>query len=174
MTVVVALFAVQTHAEVQNSQTEQWADSTVRTITVEALVVGGASVTPAPTQPAVAETVAPEVQPADMLLVLPVPPPEPAFIWTVEQWRGLVCSYAWNCNTALCIIQRESRGDPGAGPSATGDRGLFQINQQWADGNPDYWTHWWDPVWSTQMAWYIYAEHRNGLGWQPWSTRHSC
>lgn len=41
-------------------------------------------------------------------------------------WSDIVCSYSWNCNTALAIIQCESSGNPNAYNPA-GYVGLFQI-----------------------------------------------
>ena len=55
----------------------------------------------------------------------------------VEQWRQLVAAYfsASDIETALCVIDRESRGgNPNARNSSSGASGLFQhLPKYWAD-----------------------------------------
>jgi uncharacterized protein YabE (DUF348 family) len=50
----------------------------------------------------------------------------PATPTSSAAWAGLVCSYSWDCDWALAVIQCESAGNPSAYNSA-GYVGLFQI-----------------------------------------------
>lgn len=73
----------------------------------------------------------------------------------VEQWRGLVCSYAWNCEDALRRINCESGGNAYAVNPNSGACGLWQHLPCEAQG---------DPIASTALAWAKYQAR----GWQPW------
>jgi len=100
----------------------------------------------------------------------PTPPPAPApraaaqaasyggFTYTVEQWRDMVCAYAWPCDEALNVIKHESGGDPNVyNHEGSGACGLFQLLpcegtdpatniagafRKWLDGGRDFFAHW--------------------------------
>jgi hypothetical protein len=50
----------------------------------------------------------------------------------VEQWRGLVSAYDWNVDIALCLMARESGGNPNAQNKSSGASGLMQVLPSWA------------------------------------------
>jgi soluble lytic murein transglycosylase-like protein len=51
----------------------------------------------------------------------------------VEQWRGLVSSYGWDVEIALCLMSYESGGNPNAQNRSSGASGLMQVLPSWAD-----------------------------------------
>lgn len=92
---------------------------------------------------------------------IPTPTQVPQIVTPIEQ---LICSYPWDCSTALRIAGCESGYDPSA-TSPTGDYGLFQINQIHASKWPDFWESWMVAERNAQYAWEIYADQF----WYPWS-----
>lgn len=133
--------------------------------------------TPAPRR-AIAPIVADGVRPTDTPTATPTatntpeptatrvpaptqPPPRPVYAqageWSdsVEQWRGLVCSYGWNCEDALRRINCESGGNAYAVNPTSGACGLWQHLPCEAQG---------DPIASTALAWAKYQAR----GWAPW------
>lgn len=71
-------------------------------------------------------------------------------------WVALVCSYAWDCATALRIIECESHGDIYAVNPSSGACGLWQHLPCAGYGSAAA---------STALAWEKYSAR----GWQPWS-----
>lgn len=83
--------------------------------------------------------------------------------------EALICSYAWDCGTALRIARCESGLDPGA--IGAGSIGLMQIQAVWhhdklqaVTGRVNY-DDLLDPHINLEVAWIIYADQ----GWGPWS-----
>lgn len=96
----------------------------------------------------------------------PTPEPTrdaPVFGAAIEQWRSLVASIfpAWAVNTALRIMDCESKGDPNA-IGAQGELGLFQIMPYW---HPDATL---DPTGNVLAA---YRISNGGRDWSAWSCR---
>ena len=92
--------------------------------------------------------------------------------------ESIICSYAWDCATALGIVygnatcpNGESGGDPHAVSADRADWGLFQINE--ATWRPYFGEERWSRVLEVEenvkMAYEIYQ--RAGNTWQPWSCR---
>ncbi len=73
---------------------------------------------------------------------------------------ALICSYDWDCSTALAIVWRESRFEPEAVNPASGCAGLFQINP--IHGYSREWLL--VPENNVTVAYALYEER----GWQPW------
>jgi len=71
-------------------------------------------------------------------------------------WVSEVCSYAWDCQTALRIIECESHGDIYAVNPSSGACGLWQHLPCAGYGSASA---------STALAWEKYSAR----GWQPWS-----
>ena len=84
--------------------------------------------------------------------------------------RGVVstiCSYDWNCDTALRIVSCESHYKMDAISWGGESFGLFQLHAAtWAPIFEDFWQTWDDPMRNTEMAWEIYK--RAGYSWAPW------
>jgi hypothetical protein len=81
-----------------------------------------------------------------------------------EQWRGLVAVYFGNeTDRALCVMERESGGNPDARNPTSGAAGLFQIMPFWweAYGGDRY-----DPIDNTALAKRI----RDEQGWTAWAA----
>ena len=98
----------------------------------------------------------------------------------VERWRSLVEKYfaPRDVGKALCIIGRESGGNPNAKNVRSSAAGMWQFlrstwdwvaestgSPSYADGGP------YDPVWATVNALWL-VEH--GGGWGHWVTNMSC
>lgn len=93
----------------------------------------------------------------------------------VERWRPLVELHfpAAEVDTALCIIQHESSGDPDADNPRSSARGLFQIlGSLWAPHYGVARTDLYDPALNARLAHDIWDEY----GWRAWSPyqRGSC
>lgn len=118
---------------------------------------GPATVAPQPSSPVATATAEPAT---------PTPEPTrdaPVFGAAIEQWRSLVASIfpAWAVNTALRIMDCESKGDPNA-IGAQGELGLFQIMPYW---HPDATL---DPTGNVLAA---YRISNGGRDWSAWSCR---
>jgi hypothetical protein len=75
----------------------------------------------------------------------------------------MVCSYSWDCVTALNVMWCESGGRPNAiGGGA--NYGLFQINGVHARKYPNFWETWMDPATNISWAYSIWS----ASGWRPW------
>jgi len=107
----------------------------------------------------------------------PVPTPEPTPVPTTPPPPTCECdsyvqeileqTFSFDLWTALYVVERESRFDPGAyheNWDGSVDLGLFQINSIHAGRWPDYWTAWSDPARNAQWALELYMEQ----GWRPW------
>lgn len=93
----------------------------------------------------------------------------------VERWRPLVAEFfpAEEVETAMCIIERESGGYPGADNPHSSAAGLFQILQSlWGPHYGVSTADLYDPMTNVRIARAIWAEH----GWVAWSPylRGSC
>ncbi len=77
--------------------------------------------------------------------------------------RG-ICSYSWDCDTALRIVWCESRFDPAAVSWNGTSYGLFQIWQGHAWRWPDFWSEWMNPSRNVEYAYELYLEQ----GWGIW------
>lgn len=96
----------------------------------------------------------------------------------VEQWRQLVTAYfsASDIETALCVIDRESRGgNPNAYNSSSGASGLFQhLPKYWADrSNKAGWggADIFNPEANVAVA--AWLRDTKG-GWGHWTVIHLC
>jgi len=76
----------------------------------------------------------PEPEPEPEVSEEPEQPADSGMGDGVEQWRGLVTSYfgAGLADTALCLMQHESGGNPNAQNSSSGASGLMQVLPSWA------------------------------------------
>ncbi len=86
----------------------------------------------------------------------------------IERWRPLVSLYFPNeeVETALCIIDHESRGRPGADNPRSTARGLFQIlGSLWAPHYGVARSDLYDPAINTRIALDIWENY----GWGAWS-----
>ena len=88
--------------------------------------------------------------------------------------ESIICSYSWNCATALRIVYGPTAacptGESGGNPRAFNRRGyghygLWEISAIHAYRWPDFWEAWADPVKNTAWAWELYQEQ----GWEPWA-----
>jgi len=94
---------------------------------------------------------------------------------TVERWRPLVATQfpASEVDTALCIIEHESSGNPRADNPRSSARGLFQVlGSLWAPHYGVSRSELFDPVTNTRIA----ADIWENQGWRAWSPyqRGSC
>jgi len=117
-------------------------------------------VTPVPTLELLEPTL--ELSPKTPVPVPTQAPAAPVFAGSSEQWRGLVASVfpVGAVDTALRIIQCESKGNPGA-TGGHGERGLFQIHPIHPDST-------YDPLGNVQAAYRISA---GGQNWSAWTCR---
>lgn len=86
----------------------------------------------------------------------------------IERWRPLVSLYfpPEEVETAICIIGRESNGDPDADNPTSSARGLFQVlGSLWAPHYGIPRTDLYDPVINTRLAVDIWENY----GWGAWS-----
>ena len=84
--------------------------------------------------------------------------------------EALICSYDWDCGTALRIAECESGMDPSAVGWTGESFGLFQLYAPvWAHVFPGFWELWAHAEWNTASAWTIYV--RAGYSWAPWDCR---
>lgn len=86
----------------------------------------------------------------------------------VERWEPLVAENfpAEEVDTALCIIEHESGGDPGADNPRSSARGLFQIlGSLWAPHFGVSRADLYDPVLNAELAGEIWEQQ----GWWAWS-----
>lgn len=98
----------------------------------------------------------------------------------VEQWRPLVTAHfpPNQVETALCVINGESRGDPNANNPNSSAAGLWQFLQStWDDMVPSSVTggsyssgQVYDPESSTRAAVWLWAN----LGWTQWNAYRRC
>ena len=89
-----------------------------------------------------------------------------------EKDTGILCSYPWDCNTAIRVVYGPTvacpTGESGGNPYAVGDedeRGWFQIHPaHWGKPqcNPEFL---FDPAYNTACAYSIWEDS----GWGPWS-----
>lgn len=96
------------------------------------------------------------------------PPRQSSATLPSNDLEALICSYPWDCATALRVAQCESTMNPGA-VSPGGDVGLMQINpvHRGRVAAMGYqWDDLFDPRVNLEVAWSIYAERGN---WSPWS-----
>lgn len=92
----------------------------------------------------------------------------PESVRVVDRWRSLVATQfpADEVNTALCIIEHESNGDPDADNPRSSARGLFQVlGSLWAPHYGVSRSDLYDPVVNTVIAADIWERY----GWGAWS-----
>lgn len=113
----------------------------------------------------------PEPEPTNGAVAAAVPTTDPVPLTGIE---ALVCSRAWSCPVALCIVRRESNFHPEAINPSSGTVGLFQIRPsvhawRWESRG---WTYadmqTAEP--NIEIAWELYSEQ----GWSPWNGSPSC
>ena len=97
---------------------------------------------------------------------------QPTWSGIVEQWRPLVAAYwpAGLVDTALCIIDKESRGNPNADNPRSTARGLFQILRSWPLNFGYAYADLYDPTINTDLAYRIYLIQ----GWGAWVVHRQC
>ncbi|HEU4321089.1 MAG TPA: transglycosylase SLT domain-containing protein [Acidimicrobiia bacterium] len=91
----------------------------------------------------------------------------------VERWRPLVEQYfpADEIDTAMCIIEHESAGEPDADNPRSSATGLFQILAgHWGDHYGFTEEEFTDPELNVRLARDIWDQ----LGWGGWTTRRLC
>ena len=91
----------------------------------------------------------------------------------VEQWRNLVAAYwpAGLVDTALCIIDKESRGNPSAKNPRSTARGLFQILASlWAPHFGVTYNALYNPELNIRLAYKVYLLQ----GWRAWTVHQAC
>ena len=90
-------------------------------------------------------------------------PEPPAFTpaTDIEQW---ICTYNWDCRTALRVLYCESGADPNAIGRGS-NYGLYQINAVHASHWAGFWEHWFEPAWNIALAYEIWTVR----GWSPWA-----
>lgn len=88
---------------------------------------------------------------------------------SVERWRPLIGNL-WpvgEIDTALCVMQHESGGDPHAGPSETNDHGLMQIHAPlWTDLYGVSIEDLYDAETNAEIAFDIWTR----WGWEAWTA----
>lgn len=102
-------------------------------------------------------------------IVVTNPPEAPIEAVPEGELEALICSYDWDCGTALRVAACESTMNPGA-ISPGGDMGLMQVNPVHRGRVADMgyeWEHLLDPAVNLEVAWSIYADA--GHSWRPWS-----
>ena len=103
----------------------------------------------------------------------PQPTQAPAQDQDLSSTQKLICSYNWDCGTAIRVFTCESNLRPDA-VSPWGDYGISQINAsvwaQWLNqpkhGGFDFWNQWAIPEKNIAMA---YAIWDNSDGFWPWA-----
>lgn len=86
--------------------------------------------------------------------------------YSVEQWRPLVSQHFEDVETALCLMEHESRGNPNAKNPTSSARGLFQIlGSLWAPHFGIAKDDLYDPELNIRLAAEIYEMQ----GWWAWS-----
>lgn len=113
--------------------------------------------------PVVTATTAPPPSPATT-----VPPPAPAPTVPHGDLETLICSYPWDCSTALRVAQCESTMNPRAISPGGHDWGLMQVNTVHRGRVADMGYQWedlLDPRVNLEVAWTIYAERGNWSAW---------
>ncbi len=96
-----------------------------------------------------------------------IPPPQVRPPVRNAALRDLICSFSWACETALRIIECESRFDPEAVSYDGEDFGLMQLNAEtWAPIFPGFWDRWMEPEWNVRTGYEIYK--RAGYSFVPW------
>lgn len=78
--------------------------------------------------------------------------------------EALICSYGWDCATALRVAHCESTMNPGAVGGA-GERGLFQLHPVHAARFGERWELMFDPEVNIAAAHQLWSEQ----GWSPWT-----
>ena len=90
----------------------------------------------------------------------------------VERWRDTVAAY-WPADlvdTALCIIDKESRGNPTADNPRSTARGLFQILRSWPIHFGYQYADLYNPAVNADLAYRIYLIQ----GWRAWTVHRRC
>jgi len=106
-------------------------------------------------------------------LVAPPSVPDVPDTWVVPDTEPrtvgvLICSYSWDCDTALWIAGCESGLRPDAVSYDGTSYGIMQLYAPiWAEVFPDFWDMWMDAEWNIARAWDIYV--RAGYSWHPWA-----
>jgi len=137
-----------------------------------------ATVTPTPTAtPTATATATPTATPEPTWTPVPPPPPtpepeyvpppaetvpEPEPVQVGSDIEALICSFGWDCETALRIARCES----GLNPTAYNGYhiGLFQVDpvlHTWRSATGELWSVWGNLT----AAWSLYQE----VGWSAWS-----
>lgn len=93
-------------------------------------------------------------------------------VWmdSVEEWRPLVAGHfpPEAVDTALCLMERESAGNPNAQNPSSGASGLFQVLPSWADNFGFRPVDLFVPEHNVYVARQLYDD--GGWGhWSPWN-----
>lgn len=78
--------------------------------------------------------------------------------------QELICSYSWDCGTALRVAECESGFNPRAVGGAS-ERGIFQVHPVHAASLGSRWDLMFDPAENVRFAFELWSSQ----GWRPWS-----
>lgn len=112
----------------------------------------------------------PEPRPTDAPeQVLPEPTPAPAPEWG-ETIQAIICSYPWDCGTAIRVFSCESKLQPDTISYNESSYGVTQIWKGHAWRFPGFWEQWMIPEVNIGWAYELWSEQ----GWGPWRESQGC
>jgi len=91
-----------------------------------------------------------------------------SLIYEESTIASVVCSYSWDCETALAVFTCESGLRADAVSYDGTSYGVTQLHAPtWATVFAEFWSRWMDTAWNIARAWDIYV--RAGYSFWPWS-----
>lgn len=99
-----------------------------------------------------------------------VPEPEPPSAPTPERSAAIICSYSWDCATAIRVFSCESGLRADAISYNGSSCGVAQIWKGHAGRFPGFWEQWMIPEVNIGWAYELWSEQ----GWGPWSESRNC
>lgn len=95
-------------------------------------------------------------------LIVFAPEVKASYSLTADEAVSLICSYDWDCETALAVAWRESNWQPHAYNAGCSCAGLFQIHRVHGHSLSTLF----DPEMNTEIAYQLWLKE----GWRPWRT----